>query len=203
MRRNTALMAGIVAGSVTLGGVLGALAFAPVIGTAQEAGTAPVAGTAQEADDGVESRYEWCRGLGEGPIAVAANTIGIAPRELLEELADGRSIAEVSEEHGVEPSTVVDAIVANAEERLARAVEDGWLTQEQADEKAAELREHVTDLVNGELPAFGRGPWLGVGPGRGFGPGHGFGPGIGHGWGGPWEDGPTEDEAQAEGLVLS
>jgi hypothetical protein len=43
-------------------------------------------------------------------------------------------------------------------------VEDGRLTQEQADEWLADLEEQVTERVNSTDWAGGRGPWGGHGP---------------------------------------
>lgn len=86
---------------------------------------------------------------------IAAEEIGLTPRELLQELRQdgGRSIAQVAEDHGVEPDTIVDAIVDKASEKLAQLVEKGWLTQEKADEKLVTIRQRVTELINKPLPA--------------------------------------------------
>ena len=42
---------------------------------------------------------------------VAADTIGITTQELRDALKSGKSIAQVAQEHGVDPAAVVDAIV--------------------------------------------------------------------------------------------
>lgn len=111
------------------------------------------------------------RGSWPGPIGLAADAIGIEPAELLAALADGQTIADVARANDVEVASVVDAIVAAARERLDLAVENGWLTQDQADARAADLEERVTELVNGELPAFpGPGGWHGERPGWPGGP---------------------------------
>jgi len=93
-------------------------------------------------------------GPGHGPrrpghhLAVAAEAIGVPPAELAGALRDGQSIAEVARAEGVEVQTVIDALVAQARERLAEQVAAGHLTQAEADEKAADLVERVTELVN-------------------------------------------------------
>ncbi|HEX2038817.1 MAG TPA: hypothetical protein VHF47_03680, partial [Acidimicrobiales bacterium] len=79
---------------------------------------------------------------------VAANTIGVSLEELRTALRDGRSIAQVAQSKDVDPQKVIDAMVADAKEHLADAVESGRLTQAQADEKAERLTERITDLVN-------------------------------------------------------
>lgn len=101
-------------------------------------------------------RMPWGRpglwGFADGPVAAAAEAIGIEPAELLEAVRGGQTVAEVAEAKGVEVDEVIDAVVASLQERLDDAVENGWLTQDEADHRAAELEEEATDLVNGELP---------------------------------------------------
>ena len=95
------------------------------------------------------------------------DVLGIEPAELREALAGGQTIAEVAEANGVPVDDVVAALVAEAQEHLDAAVADGHLTQEEADEKAADLTERITAMVSGELE---RGSGHGWGPRRG-GPG--------------------------------
>jgi len=67
----------------------------------------------------------------------AAEALGLTPEELFAELHEGKSLEEVAEEQGVEIETVQDTMNEDrAEARLEmieQAVEDGTLTQEQAD----------------------------------------------------------------------
>ena len=51
--------------------------------------------------------------------------------------------------------TVIDAMVAEAKTRLDEKVAAGELTQEEADQKLAELTERITDSVNNGMPARG------------------------------------------------
>lgn len=97
---------------------------------------------------------------------VAANTLGLTEQELLAELREGRSLADVAEDKGVPIDQVKTDLQAAAEDRLAQAVEDGRITQEQADERKAGIAERIAEAVERE----GR-----RGPGRGH--GHGGGPG--------------------------
>ena len=141
-------MTGVVAGSIALGGVLGATVFTPGVGLA-----------ASETDGGHEAAALCAGVLGADLIGVAADTIGIESSALLAAMRDGQTVAEVAEDNGVDPSAVVDAIVAAQRERLDQAVEDGELTQEEADARAADLEERVTAFVEGELdrpPLWGR-----------------------------------------------
>lgn len=101
-----------------------------------------------------------------GGLDAAATYLGLTEEELHERLRDGETLAEIAEDEGKTVAGLVDAMVAEAEERIDEAVEDGRLTEERGDSLKQELEERITDLVNGE-----RG-------GRPFGFGfHGFGPG--------------------------
>lgn len=76
-------------------------------------------------------------------IAIAAETLGLTPQDLIAELEAGKTIAEVAEEQGVALETIVDAFLAPRAEALQAAVEAGRMTQEQADALLAQIREHV------------------------------------------------------------
>jgi polyhydroxyalkanoate synthesis regulator phasin len=121
-------------------------------------------------------------GRGHGPGGgrfggeAAATALGITVDELRTALREGSTIAEVAQEKGIDVQVVIDAIVAERTEQIAAAVADGKLTQEQADERLADLEAKVTERVNQALPEGGRG-------GRG---------------GPPPEDAPADD-APAEG----
>lgn len=115
-----------------------------------------VAATLDEADLGGPG------GHGRGPdLATAAEALGMSEEELRTALeADGATLAAVAEEQGVAVDTLVQALVAAEEERIAEAVTDGRLTREEADERLADLEQRVTERV--EVDPDGRGP--GAGP---------------------------------------
>ncbi|MDP9406706.1 MAG: hypothetical protein M3P95_02120 [Actinomycetota bacterium] len=71
----------------------------------------------------------------------AAETLGVPENGLRDALRNGDTLADVAEREGVAVDTLVDALVAEARERLSQAVEDGRLTQAEADDKAADLEE--------------------------------------------------------------
>jgi polyhydroxyalkanoate synthesis regulator phasin len=107
-------------------------------------------------------------GHGGGPdLASAATALGMSEDELRTALeTDGTTLADVAEEQGIEVGALVDALVTAGEERIAAAVEDGRLTQEQADERLADLEERITERVNSEAPAGGHGHGGRGGPGE-------------------------------------
>jgi uncharacterized protein (DUF433 family) len=83
-------------------------------------------------------------------LGVAAEAIGIPARELGRELRGGTTIAEVAQDHDVDPQQVVDAIVAAATERIDAAVAAGKLDADRAATIKGNLDERVTNLVNRE-----------------------------------------------------
>jgi len=72
--------------------------------------------------------------------------------ELRTSLRYGLTLAQLAEAENVPVTTVTDALVAAAEERLARAVRNGRLTQAEADNRRQALRERITTLVNEGFP---------------------------------------------------
>lgn len=95
-------------------------------------------------------------GFGGGAgLEAAADTLGVPVEELRTALRDGQSLADVAETQGVSTDDLVAALVEAAEARLADAVTDGRLTQEQADERAADLPERIGEMV--EREGLGRG----------------------------------------------
>lgn len=88
---------------------------------------------------------------GAGGEAVA-DLLGIDEETLRDELRSGSSIADIAADNGVDVQDVIDALVAQAGERLDLAVENGRLTAEEAAEMAERLEERITARVNGERP---------------------------------------------------
>lgn len=82
-------------------------------------------------------------------LEAAAEAIGIEEAELKEAIDGGDTIADVAEANGVSVDVVIDAMVDAKAERIAEKVESGRITQEQADEKLAELETKTTNRVNG------------------------------------------------------
>lgn len=79
----------------------------------------------------------------------AAAAIGIDEDALRSALDSGDTIAEVAEANGVSVDVVIDAMVDAKAERISAKVTEGRITQEEADDKLAELEARITDRVNG------------------------------------------------------
>jgi hypothetical protein len=81
-------------------------------------------------------------------IGTAAEVIGIEPGDLMAALRDGQTIADVAAANGSSGDAVVSAIVANADEKLQVAVDNGRITAEEKAEKLAQMTERLTEAVN-------------------------------------------------------
>jgi len=90
-------------------------------------------------------------------IAVAADKLGMTVDELKTQLKDGKTVADLAKEKGVDLQTIVDAFMAARQETLNQAVTDGKMTQEQADKMLENMREMIEDHLNGEMPMYGHG----------------------------------------------
>ena len=162
------------AGVLTLGGLglaVPALADTGPAGSAVDRITEALSGlvsdgsiTQEQADEVASTLDEAGIGHGGGhrgggfDLSAAATALGMTEDELRTALeTDGTTLADVAGDQGVEVDALVDALVTAQQERIAAAVEDGRITQEQADERLADLEERVTERVNSELPVGGHG----------------------------------------------
>jgi len=118
------------------------------------------------------------RGPGLEPIA---EFLGIDAGDLRAALTEGSTLADLAADNGSSADALIDFLVTDAGEHLARAVADGKLDQADVADELDEITQRITEMVNGE---FEWGPGHG-GPGR---PGGGHGPRGGIARGGPPAD---------------
>ena len=98
-------------------------------------------------------------GRGEtGLVGVAAEKLDMSVEDLHAELKDGKTIADVAEEKGVDTQEIIDAHLAELGETLKQAVEEGKMTQNQADWMLEQATETAPDQLNNT--------WEGGCPGR-------------------------------------
>ncbi len=102
-------------------------------------------------------------------LAVAVQELGMTVDDLVAQLQAGRSIADVAADEGVELQTIADAFVAQRADDLATAVEEGRITQNQADWMLEHMAEQVLGRLEGEAP-LARPGFGGFGRREGFGP---------------------------------
>lgn len=92
-----------------------------------------------------------------GNIDAIAKALGLTADELKAEIEEGKTIAAIATEKGVDVQKVIDAWVSESKEKLNEQLAAGEITQEQYDTKLAAAVEHATKHVNGELPIRGKG----------------------------------------------
>jgi hypothetical protein len=100
---------------------------------------------------------------GAGQLDAAATYLGLTAAQLQTALQSGKTLAQIADAtKGKSAAGLIAALVASEQKELAAAVSAGKLTQAQADAMSTQLKQRVTDLVNGvhSAPGFG---------------GHGFG----------------------------
>ena len=97
------------------------------------------------------------RGFGRGDdLAGAATYLGVSQSDLQTDLQSGKTLAQIANAtSGKSSSGLIAALVAASKTRLEAAVTAGTLTQAQADQFTAILKERVTGMVNGVRPAHG------------------------------------------------
>jgi predicted DNA-binding protein (UPF0251 family) len=136
------------------------------------------------------------RGFDHGPghlgfgaqLDAAATYLGLTEDELRARLADGKSLKQIAEAEGKSVDGLKKALTAAMKEKLAQAVEDGDLTQAQADDILAKYTDSLDDVIAATFQRRGFG-YRGFGPGRDM-ERHGFGqpsvaPMIAPMWGAP------------------
>jgi hypothetical protein len=107
------------------------------------------------------------RGMkGANPVETLAELTGLEASEIHEMRVAGTSFAAIAEAEGVDINEVIDTVIADAEERLQDAVDEGKLDADEAAERLTEMRERLEEMVNStdELPE--RGPGMGRGSGE-------------------------------------
>lgn len=68
---------------------------------------------------------------------------------LQEALKAGKSLADVAKDQGVDTEEVIALLEKTREDMLAKAVEEGKLTQEQADKQLEKAKEQAAKMVEG------------------------------------------------------
>jgi len=128
-------------GLIAVTAVGGAAAFVPTLASAQEAETEAV--TPEATEEGRRGHH----GKRGAKAEAIAEVLGLTVEDLRAARQDGQTLAEIA---GDDVDTLIAAMVDAMTERINTAVENGRITQEQADEKLAGLEEKVTEKVNAE-----------------------------------------------------
>jgi hypothetical protein len=89
-----------------------------------------------------------------GDLDAAASYLGLTEDQLRTQLQSGKTLADVAKAQGKSVDGLIDALVAAAKQHLDEAVADGRLTKAQEDQILSDLKQRITDRVNGKLPQF-------------------------------------------------
>ncbi len=136
--------------SVLLAGTLAA-GGAVAIGSTVSAGASTPAPTTQSSNAAKPAAVKHPalrRALRRAVVRISAQTIGVTPQDLIQELKAGKSIADVANEHSVAPQTVVTALVTAGDNAVERAVANHRITAQRANRIEARLPGLVTKIVN-------------------------------------------------------
>jgi hypothetical protein len=122
--------------------VVGGAGAASAADTGGSTGSAPT--TAQPANGAKRAAHPAVRRqLRRAVLKVSADTIHVDVKELRTDLRNGQSIAQVAQSKGVDPKTVVDAIVKAADAKVDALAQQGRIKPE----RAAKLKERIPTLA--------------------------------------------------------
>lgn len=99
----------------------------------------------------VRDRARVALALSRDVVQAAVNETGLGVLEILTQVNDGSTLADVITANSGNVDNVIAAAVAAATEQINTALADGNITQEQADNLLGALQETVTNAVNGGL----------------------------------------------------
>ena len=81
-------------------------------------------------------------------LETAADTIGIERADLVAAIRDGQTVAAVAQAHNVDPQAVIDALVAQANDKIDQALANERIDQARADELKTKASERAEKFVN-------------------------------------------------------
>ena len=101
--------------------------------------------------------------------SVAAEKLGMELTALQTELQNGKTIADVAKEKGVDTQSIIDAYLAQVKAKLDEKVASGDITQKQADAQLEQAKTRATEELTNTWEGFDHGGRHGemMGPGMG------------------------------------
>lgn len=93
--------------------------------------------------------FEECGEFIYGPdwFTISTEALSVDQDTLFTELDAGKTMAQIAQERGVDTQVIVDAITAKETEFLTQLVNDGEMTQAEADESLAELPTRINEFL--------------------------------------------------------
>jgi len=88
-------------------------------------------------------------GQGAGGVAESVTgLLGLTPEQIQEQRQAGKSLVEIAEAQGVSQEALVEALLKDRQVTLQEMVEAGTITQLQADQRLAQMKERIELAVN-------------------------------------------------------
>jgi hypothetical protein len=81
-------------------------------------------------------------------LSAVSEATGLDASEIRDQVQAGSSLADILAASNVDVAAFVDGLLADAQTRLADAVESGRITQEEADTRLENLSTRITDFIN-------------------------------------------------------
>ena len=106
-----------------------------------------VTGRRAEAERPYRRRYLRHRVL-RAAVKTAAATIGVQPRDLVEAVRGGQTIAQFAQSKGVDPQTVIDALVKKADAKVDQLVQNGTITAQRGNQVKERIPGWADRIVN-------------------------------------------------------
>jgi hypothetical protein len=88
-----------------------------------------------------------------GGLDAAASYLGVTRDALRSELEAGKTLAQVAKEKGKSVDGLISALLADAKQKLDAAVSAGRITAAEEQTILTDLKQRITDLVNGVRPS--------------------------------------------------
>lgn len=85
--------------------------------------------------------------LGGPGFARVATVLGLTTDELTTRLQNGETLAQIAAEQGIAEGTVIDTLVAPYADHLNVQVQYGYMTQDEADQALAQMRDQATAMM--------------------------------------------------------
>lgn len=84
-------------------------------------------------------------------VEIVAEAVGLRPTEIITQMSQGNTLADIIEANGGDVQIVIDQAVTQLTADINQAVTDGKLRQERADLLLSNLEDMVTRSINGEF----------------------------------------------------
>ncbi|HXG42312.1 MAG TPA: hypothetical protein VNL95_06260 [Dehalococcoidia bacterium] len=93
----------------------------------------------------------WAVKAGHGVVLQsAAQVLGMSTDDLTAQLRQGKSLAQVAQEHGISTDDFKSRLLSQVDQQLSQLVQQGRLTQQQADQLKQRIHDNIDAIVNAQ-----------------------------------------------------